>query len=100
MTTREYNTIHQWRLRHCVKTGLCFYCGKKGRTQWSNIDHEYTMLEDDWQEVCVKCHMAYDKEVLGVAQGGLNGYREGSKNYLALIGRLKTYPWFDFKQLA
>jgi len=37
-------------------------------TQWSNIDHEYRQDPEEWQEVCAKCHHAYDREVLGMAK--------------------------------
>src|SRR3990167_4227206 len=63
---REYNRIHKWAERKLIKIGICFYCSKHGKTCWSNIDHNYNQDPTEWQEVCHKCHMAYDMEVLGI----------------------------------
>lgn len=54
--------MHVHRLRHYQKTGLCEFCGNKGRTDWSNKSGEYRSADDifDWQELCRSCHKTYD----------------------------------------
>jgi hypothetical protein len=61
----EYNRIHKWAERNMLKIGQCFYCDKVGKTQWSNIDHSYREVKDEWQEVCIKCHEAFDRLMNG-----------------------------------
>lgn len=56
----SYNRIHRWVSRKFIKTGKCFYCSKRAKTQWSNIDHKYSLDPSEWQEVCVSCHAKYD----------------------------------------
>lgn len=62
---KEYNRIHKWTERKLVKLGKCFYCNKKCRTQWSNIDHVYRQIESEWQETCAKCHAKFDQLMNG-----------------------------------
>jgi len=62
MTKREYNKIHQWNLRHWVKTGICEHCLITTKTQWSNKTGKYLLgVASDWQELCPKCHSKYDR---------------------------------------
>lgn len=59
----EYNKIHKWRLRHRTKSGICSSCSKICATQWSNKPHTYIKDNDeDWQELCPRCHIRYDKK--------------------------------------
>lgn len=58
---REYNRVHKWCERNLVRDHMCFYCGSKPKkTHWSNIDHEYRQIAEEWQEVCPKCHSGFD----------------------------------------
>ena len=48
---------------------MCEDCGKIGEIhngrwniQWSNIDHEYRRVRDDYNGRCPKCHRKYDDE--------------------------------------
>lgn len=66
ITRTEYNRIHKWAERKLTKVGKCFHCGVSGRTQWSNIDHEYRQEPTEYQEVCAKCHNAYDRQHLQI----------------------------------
>jgi hypothetical protein len=61
----EYNRVHKWAERHLIKTRTCYFCASIGKTEWSNIDHEYREDESEWQELCHKCHYAYDDAMFG-----------------------------------
>lgn len=65
ISLKEYNRIHKWTERNLIKLGKCFYCNKKCRTQWSNIDHAYRQIESEWQETCTKCHHKFDQLMNG-----------------------------------
>lgn len=58
-----YRAIHTWVGEHKPRTGSCTTCGQSGKTDWANIDHEYHRDLDDYIELCVKCHRAYDREL-------------------------------------
>lgn len=62
---RKYDAVHKWAERKLSKVGVCSSCNERKRTQWSNKDHLYNRLVNDWQELCHKCHLKYDVEVLG-----------------------------------
>ena len=63
LTKTEYNTIHQWNLRHYTKTGACEHCKELVKTQWSNISGNYIKGDrSDWQELCAPCHTVYDMD--------------------------------------
>jgi len=66
----EYNRIHKWCERSLEKTGICLYCNKTKKTQWSNIDHQYRQDPTEYQEVCPSCHNDFDIVMLG-KKGGL-----------------------------
>ena len=66
---KEYNTIHQWNLRHWVKEGQCSNCSSTSKTEWSNISGTYKRDKSDWQEVCRKCHIYHDKTLLNRPYG-------------------------------
>jgi len=52
--------IHNWVRRHYQKTGECEGCGSTRKTAWSNKDHKYRRVREDWQEMCYSCHQKYD----------------------------------------
>lgn len=58
----SYAKIHSWVNRILTKTGRCTKCRKTGNTEWSNKSGEYKHEIDDWQELCKKCHIEYDKQ--------------------------------------
>ena len=58
-----YNSIHRYVQKNWDKKGVCSHCGKKGKTDWANIDHKYNREnKNDWIELCRKCHIKFDKE--------------------------------------
>lgn len=94
----EYNRIHKWAARHMMKQGKCFYCERKTKTVWSNIDHEYRQDKTEWQEICHKCHTAYDRQHLNMKLGRVRTKPRWADDTLIApkdLARLKTYGWFD-----
>lgn len=64
-----YAAKHHWVRKHAVRTGTCSECGgtpepgRGGRasTEWANVSGEYLRDLDDYLELCVPCHKAYDR---------------------------------------
>jgi hypothetical protein len=58
------HSLHTWindnfeRPKQCEICGADVVIGKQ--YDWSNKDHKYTRLREDWQYVCRKCHYHYD----------------------------------------
>lgn len=112
---REYNRIHKWVGRHYTKSGICEFCFKVCKTQWSNKSNKYMQDRIDWQELCQACHYRYDTIVMKVPRlprkdsdphsenskislkryfrKELAGYDWGDKQ--SVETRLRSYPWFD-----
>lgn len=63
------NGIHIWIERHYgkAKEGICENCGVENNIDWSNISGKYTRNREDWQRLCRKCHIAYDKKNIPLA---------------------------------
>lgn len=57
-----YDTIHKWVYKNNGKAHKCELCDVKGAKayHWSNKSGEYLQELDDWWQLCVKCHHAYD----------------------------------------
>lgn len=67
-----YKALHMWIERHFgkAKYHVCKKCGKSGpRMEWANVTGVYNREMLNWQTLCRKCHMKYDKEILGVKFG-------------------------------
>ena len=60
-----YRAIHYWVFRIKGKPGACSLCGKEGRNQWSNIDHKYRRVPEDYFSACSSCHKHYDIRMKG-----------------------------------
>lgn len=67
-----YQALHGWIKRNFKSKKFCDKCGIKGKfintkkgirwnLDWSNISHKYLRDRNDWQYLCKKCHMLYDK---------------------------------------
>ena len=64
---------HIWIRNHYGNPPCCEDCGEEGyyiiksnrakqwTIQWSNCDHKYRRLREDYNGRCVKCHRKYDK---------------------------------------
>lgn len=61
-----YVARHAWVYRHKLRTGVCSDCGRVGKTHFSNVDHQYRRVLEDYIERCPSCHQAYDR-TLGAA---------------------------------
>lgn len=57
-----YSSIHKWIRRWKGSAEHCDVCGIKGkRYEWSNVDHKYRRVLDDYIPMCASCHRNYDK---------------------------------------
>lgn len=56
--------IHQWVMKHKVKSPICEECGKEGKLYLANIkNHQYTRNPDDYKWLCASCHQLLDRKV-------------------------------------
>lgn len=56
-----YYAKHAWVCRHKIRPFACEECGVTGvRLEWSNVDHKYRRVLEDYRSLCKKCHLAYD----------------------------------------
>lgn len=62
------NAIHKWLTKEFGKPSVCEDCGKIGKNNkgnwtvhWSNVDHKYRRVREDYKGRCPKCHKKYDK---------------------------------------
>lgn len=62
----KYVMIHRWVRRIYGEPKLCERCGSVKKIQWSNKDHKYNNIKNNWQQLCPKCHKIYDKTALGI----------------------------------
>jgi hypothetical protein len=68
----SYSAIHHWLKRNHPMTGTCEECGRECKTEWSNVDHKYRRVREDYRELCRSCHITYDCRALGK----LGGFRK------------------------
>ena len=59
----EKQKVHVWVVKHRGKASehKCEYCDKQA-LDWSNKNHSYLYVLDDYQSLCRKCHIRYDIE--------------------------------------
>lgn len=56
-----YDAKHDWINRHYPRNGGCEECGSVDlKTEWSNVDHKYRRVREDWRELCISCHRIAD----------------------------------------
>lgn len=57
-------TKHAWvrNKRGKAKEYTCVICNERRAEDWSNIDHQYRRVLEDYRPLCRKCHYKYDKE--------------------------------------
>lgn len=55
------NTKHRWieYRKGKAKEHKCEHCGKQAH-DWSNRDHKYSRELEDYQALCVSCHLKFD----------------------------------------
>jgi hypothetical protein len=53
---------HHWIEKKLGKPRYCEHCKRTDRKvyDWSNKNHKYIKIIEDWQRLCRKCHIAYD----------------------------------------
>ena len=57
-----YAGIHKWLNDNYKKPESCIICGKNKKLELSNKDHKYSRNIKDYQWICHKCHVKYDRE--------------------------------------
>ena len=64
----NYRDLHAWVQYHLGKANHCENCGldkipkgKKRYFQWANISKQYKRNLNDWIQLCIKCHRAFDE---------------------------------------
>ena len=65
----KYQAIHMWVRARLPKQDYCSKCSMiKKRLEMANISGEYKRDLNDWQWLCVSCHMDSDgRKSIGVA---------------------------------
>jgi hypothetical protein len=67
------SAIHKWLSKIKPLTGICEECGVTGkRTEYSNVDHTYRRVVEDYRELCSRCHRYYDYLELGTPNPALD----------------------------
>lgn len=58
----KHSAIHLWVFRKKGKASqhICVDCKIKQAEEWSNIDHKYRRVLDDYQPRCTMCHRRFD----------------------------------------
>ena len=59
------NRLHKHIYEDFGRPEECEICGSTRTTEWTNKDHKYTRKREDWQYLCRKCHMDWDREYNG-----------------------------------
>lgn len=60
----KYRALHMWVQFRLGKAKVCIVCGEnKKRIHWSNIDHKYRRVTEDYEALCAKCHKLKDKKI-------------------------------------
>lgn len=57
-----YRGIHKWVNRWKGDSNICEHCGTTTakKYEWSNIDHKYRRVLEDYIRLCTRCHRKYD----------------------------------------
>ncbi len=60
----SYRGVHSWIQKTLGKPLICSKCGtrKSKIYDWSNISGKYLRTINDWQRLCRKCHIHYDRK--------------------------------------
>ncbi|MCL5072307.1 MAG: NUMOD3 domain-containing DNA-binding protein [Actinobacteria bacterium] len=59
----KYRAIHAWIIKYKGRPKICVDCGttsNEHKLEWSNINHKYHRILDDYQARCLRCHYFYD----------------------------------------
>lgn len=52
---------------HWGRATKCEKCGStKKKIEWSNKNHQYNFIREEWQQLCTQHHRDYDNETFGV----------------------------------
>jgi len=62
----KYQAIHIWVRRNKPKPKLCVLCGKRKARDLANISGDYRRDINDYQYLCRKCHIRFDKKIKAI----------------------------------
>lgn len=72
-----YFALHKWVRKWKGHAKCCENCGKKGKRigrmwniEWSNCDHRYRRVLEDYIGMCRSCHKKYDYSLKRKFRGG------------------------------
>ena len=67
-----YFGLHTWVQRKLGKANVCEICSATKNVEWSNKSWEYKRELEDWQQLCKKHHMEYDRDNQGATRRKYN----------------------------
>ncbi len=73
----DLKDIHLWICRKLGKPNCCEHCKRTDKKwyDWSNKDHKYRKVLEDWQRLCRSCHMKFDFEHNNRTKPKMNQYQ-------------------------
>jgi hypothetical protein len=66
-----YMAKHIWVKNNKGIANNCIDCKESGKNkyEWSNVDHKYRRVLEDYVSRCTQCHRIYDRDVLKIKVG-------------------------------
>ena len=92
------HSAHYWIQKHFGKAYQCDFCGNDDvkRYEWSNRNHLYNKIREEWQMLCKPCHANYD---IKMGLRNYDGYHDswvgGGKSNTC---RFCSHDWFSRKK--
>ena len=93
MKKYQYRAIHVAVATVWGKPTKCELCDTKKakRYEWSNKNHKYNLIKKEWQQLCSKCHGAWDAKKFG--KRAWNKGVKGLKRWHNCKGLNQGVPW-------
>ena len=95
MKKYQYRAIHTAIVAVYGKPLKCELCSgekKSKRLEWSNKDHKYSLLREDWWELCATCHRQWDRKHFDRKDTWNKGLK-GRQIWHNTTGLSKGAPW-------
>lgn len=64
-----YHALHSWVKRKWGKPTQCENCEntqQSKRLEWANLSGKYKRVQNDWIQLCAKCHRRYDRGLINL----------------------------------
>lgn len=89
-------SLHDWVIKHLGRPKKCEICKTESakKYEWSNKSQKYKRDLSDWQRLCTKCHMVYDRPYR------LKKYRKWQKSQGMKLTPLKELNERYFNKLS